>query len=635
MANDELKQVRKQVADYLPDPSWVSEVEFEGPVLVLYSTTPELLVDNGELIRELAKRVRKRIIVRADTSVLTDEKAAEEMINRIVPPEAGITKIGFDPDAGEVIIDAEKLGLVIGKAGQTLRQITAETRWTPNVTRTPPIKSDIMEDIKNTLRSESKERKRIMRRIGRRIYRTPSNKTDWIRIAFLGGAREVGRSCELITTNESSVMLDCGVNVAYQDNHRAYPYLNMPEFVIDKLDAVVLSHAHLDHCGFVPYLYKYGYDGPTYCTPPTRDLMTLLQLDYLDVAMKDDRDAPYGKNDVKKMIKHTIPLGHGDVRDISPDVRLTLHNSGHILGSSIAHLHIGDGLYNVAYTGDFKFDRTRLLPPASPRFPRLEGLIVESTYGGSGDMQQSRMDAERKLIGVVNETTRRGGKVLVPVLSVGRAQEVMVLIEEKMRQRIMDRVPVYLHGMIWSATAIHTAYPEYLCRDLQNRILHNEDNPFVSETFNNVSPGGLGDVVEGEPCIILATSGMMIGGPVIEYFKRLAPDSRSTLVFVSYQAEGSLGRRVQRGLSEVAVTDEKDKLKIIKMQMKVITIGGFSGHSDRGQLLRYMKKVIPKPQRVLVQHGDYSKCENLSNSIGRMLRMRATAPQNLETIRLM
>jgi KH/beta-lactamase-domain protein len=539
MANDELKQVRKQVADYLPDPSWVSEVEFEGPVLVLYSTTPELLVDNGELIRELAKRVRKRIIVRADTSVLTDEKAAEEMINRIVPPEAGITKIGFDPDAGEVIIDAEKLGLVIGKAGQTLRQITAETRWTPNVTRTPPIKSDIMEDIKNTLRSESKERKRIMRRIGRRIYRTPSNKTDWIRIAFLGGAREVGRSCELITTNESSVMLDCGVNVAYQDNHRAYPYLNMPEFVIDKLDAVVLSHAHLDHCGFVPYLYKYGYDGPTYCTPPTRDLMTLLQLDYLDVAMKDDRDAPYGKNDVKKMIKHTIPLGHGDVRDISPDVRLTLHNSGHILGSSIAHLHIGDGLYNVAYTGDFKFDRTRLLPPASPRFPRLEGLIVESTYGGSGDMQQSRMDAERKLIGVVNETTRRGGKVLVPVLSVGRAQEVMVLIEEKMRQRIMDRVPVYLHGMIWSATAIHTAYPEYLCRDLQNRILHNEDNPFVSETFNNVSPGGLGDVVEGEPCIILATSGMMIGGPVIEYFKRLAPDSRSTLVFVSYQAEGS------------------------------------------------------------------------------------------------
>ena len=635
MANDELKQVRKDVADYLPDSSWVSGVEFEGPVLVLYSTTPELLVDNGDLIRELAKRVRKRIIVRADTSVLSDEKKAEAKIHQIVPKEAGITKITFDSDAGEVMIDAEKLGLVIGKAGSTLRQITAETRWTPNVSRTPPIKSQIMEDIRNTLQSGNKERKRIMRKIGRRIYRTPSNKTDWIRITFLGGAREVGRSCELLNTPESCVMMDCGVNIAYQDNHRAYPYLNMPEFQIDKLDAVILSHAHLDHCGFVPYLYKYGYEGPTYCTPPTRDLMTLLQLDYLDIAMKDNKDAPYDKNDVKKMIKHIIPLAYGDVRDIAPDMRLTLHNSGHILGSSMAHLHIGDGLYNVAYTGDIKFDRTRLLPSASPRFPRLEGLIIESTYGGSDDIQQSKMDAERRLISIVNETTRRGGKVLIPVLSVGRAQEVMVLIEEKMRQRIMDQVPVYLHGMIFSATAIHTAYPEYMCRDLKNRILHNDDNPFLSEVFSNVQPGGLDEVVQGEPCIILSTSGMMIGGPVIEYFKQLAPDPKNTLVFVSYQAEGSLGRRVQRGLSEVAVTDEKEKLKIIKIEMKILTIGGFSGHSDRGQLLRFIRKASPRPRKILVQHGDYNKCENLSRSIGRMLKIHAIAPQNLETVRFM
>ena len=635
MANDELKQVRKDVAEFLPDSSWVSEVEFEGPVLVLYSTKPELLVDNGNLVRELAKRVRKRIIVRADSSVLKDEKEAEELINQIVPEDAGIQKMNFDSEAGEVIIEAEKLGLVIGKAGSTLRQITAETRWTPAVQRTPPIKSEIMEDIRNTLLSESKDRKKIMRKIGRRIYRTPSAKTDWIRVSFLGGAREVGRSCELVTTPESQVIMDCGVNVAYQENHRAYPYLAMPEFIIENLDAVVVSHANLDHCGFIPYLYKYGYEGPTYCTPPTLDLMTLLQLDFLDIAMKDNKDAPYTKKDIKKMITHTIPLAYGDVRDISPDIRLTLHNSGHILGSSICHLHVGDGLYNLAYTGDFKFDKTRLLPPASPRFPRLEGLIIESTYGGSDDMQQSRIDSERKLISVVNETIRRGGKVLIPVLSVGRAQELMILIEEKMRQRIMDQVPVYLHGMIWSATAIHTAYPEYLCKELRNRILHNEDNPFLSEIFNNVSPGGLDEVVQSEPCIIMATSGMMIGGPVIEYYKRLAPDPNNTLVFVSYQAEGSLGRRVQRGLREVAVTDENGKLKVIKMNMKVVTIGGFSGHSDRGQLLRYVRKASPRPHRILVQHGDYNKCENLSNSIKRMLRINAFAPQNLETVRFM
>ncbi len=633
MANDELKQVRKDIADFLPDSSWVSEVEFEGPVLVIYSTRPELLVDNGDLVRELAKRVRKRIVVRADSSVLTDEKDAQEMISRIVPPGAGITKVTFDRESGEVLIDAEKLGLVIGKSGATLREITAQTHWTPSVTRTPPMRSEIMEDIRNTLQSESKDRKRFMRKIGRRIYRTPSNKTDWIRLTVLGAGRQVGRSCLLLSTPESSVLLDCGVNVAYQDNHLAYPYLNMPEFQIDRLDAIIISHAHLDHSGFVPYLYKYGYDGPTYCTPPTRDLMTLLQLDYLDIALKDNKDAPYTKNEVKETVKHAILLGYGDVRDISPDMRLTLHNSGHILGSSTAHLHIGDGLYNIAYTSDFKFDRTRLLQPASPKFPRLEGLIIESTYGGSDDMQQSRMDADRKFISVVNETTRQGGKVLVPVLSVGRAQELMILIEEKMRQRIMDNVPVYLHGMIWAATAIHTAYPEYLCRDLRNRILHNGENPFLSEMFRNVQPGELDNVVAGEPCIIMATSGMMIGGPVIEYFKRLAPDPRNALVFVSYQSEGSLGRRVQRGLREVQLTDENERLNVIKVNMKVLTIEGFSGHSDRSQLLRYIRKASPRPQKILVQHGDNSKCDNLAGSISRMLRIPSVAPENLETIR--
>ncbi len=633
MSNNELKEVRKQVAEFLPDSSWVSSVEFEGPVLVLYSTTPELLVNNGNLVRRLAKKVRKRIIVRADQSVLTDPREAEQKIREIVPDEAGITKIDFDSEAGEVIIDAKKLGLVVGKSGSTLREITAKTRWTPNVNRTPPLPSEIVEDIKNTLQSESKERKRILRKIGRRIYRTTESEPDWIRVSFLGGAREVGRSCELIRTAESSVMLDCGVNIACQDTDRAFPYLNMPEFQIDQLDAVVLSHAHLDHCGFVPYLYKYGYEGPTYCTPPTRDLMTLLQLDYLDIAMREDKDPPYSKKDIKEMIKHSIALGYGDVRDISPDIRLTFHNAGHILGSAITHLHVGEGLYNIVYTSDFKFAQTRLLPPARSKFPRLEGLIMESTYGGSRDMQQSRKDSERKMISIINETTRRGGKVLIPVLSVGRAQELMILIEEKMRQKIMDQVPVYLHGMIRAATAIHTAYPEYLSSELKNRILHNEDNPFLSDIFNNVQPGELGDVVEGEPCVILATSGMMVGGPVIEYFKRLAPDPKNTLVFVCYQAEGSLGRRIQEGLKEVAATDDGGKLNVIKMKMKSETIGGFSGHSDRGQLLRYIKKASPRPNRILVQHGDYDKGEKLSRSIGRMLRISAFSPKNLETVR--
>ncbi len=392
------------------------------------------------------------------------------------------------------------------------------------------------------------------------------------------------------------------------------------------------------NCGFVPFLAKYGYEGPVYCTAPTQDLMTMLQIDYLDVAQREGKLAPYGLKDVRNTIMHTIPLNYGEVTDIAPDVRLTLHNAGHILGSSIAHLHIGDGLYNLAYTGDFKYARSRLLEPASDRFPRLETLIMESTYGAAGDLMPSRKNSERVLVDFINRTLVRGGKALIPVLAVGRAQELMVVLEEYMRRGDLQEAPVYVDGMIIEATAIHTAHPEYLARELRDKIFHQGQNPFLAEYFTTVDGHSVRDeIIEAGPCIILATSGMLTGGPSVEYFKQLAGDSRNSIIFVSYQVEGTLGRRIQKGRRQLPMHNH-GRSQVIKVELQIHTVEGFSGHSDRRQLVDYARRIQPKPERILTCHGEASKCINLASflhrDLGQRRRTETRALQNFETIRL-
>ncbi len=634
MGAEDLTEIKRVVKEVLPPTSFITKIDFEGPELVLYSKNPSVLATNGEVVKELAKQLRKRVIIRPDPSVLTDPEKSKKKILEIVPKEAGIKNIAFDTNFGEVIIEAVKPGLVIGKNGKTLADIRASIGWVPRVRRVPPIPSKIVQSIRELLFKNSEERKDILRKIGRKIHRIPLARDSWIRVSIMGGFREVGRTCMYLHTPESKILIDCGVNVAASENENAFPYLNLPEFNLQELDGIVITHAHLDHCGFVPYLYYMGYEGPVYCTPPTRDLMFLLQWDYLEVVEREGKELPYPRKFVKKMIRHVIPLNYGEVTDISPDIRLTFHNAGHILGSSIAHFHIGDGLYNIAYTGDLKFEKSRLLEPATCKFPRLETLIIESTYGGVKDIQPSRKEAEKELVRIMNETINRGGKVLVPVFSVGRAQELMVAIEEYMSKGMLNEVPVYLDGMIWEATAIHTTYPEYLNRELREMIFHKGKNPFISEIFVKVgSANKRKDIIEGEPCIILATSGMLAGGPSVEYFMNMAEDKRNSLVFVGYQAEGSLGRRLQKGWKEIPVS-ENGRTKIIKVELEVHTVEGFSGHSDRNQLLNYIRRLSTKPERIITCHGEESKCLELASSIYRIFRIETRAPYNLEVFRV-
>lgn len=629
-------EISKYILEHVPKEAEVTRVEYEGPMLAVYAKRPEILVEQSSLIADIVNVIRKRIVVRSDPSVRLPEKEAEKLAREIIPAEAEVTDIYFDPSLGEIIVEAKKPGLVIGKNGAVLQEIIRKTKWRPHVLRSPPLRSKIIAHMRHYLHSESKERERNLRIFGERIFRPKVFEVGDIRITFLGGVQEVGRSAFLVQTRESSILLDCGINPGSSKPFEAFPRFDHPTFEIDSLDAVVISHAHLDHCGLVPFLYKYGYEGPVYCSAPTSNLMTLLQLDYLDVASKQGIIPPYDQKDVRECVLHTIPLRYGVVTDIAPDVRLTLHNAGHILGSSIIHLHIGEGLHNIVYTGDYKYARTMLLEAATAEFPRVETIITESTYGGPEDIMPSRVEAEERLTKIVNETLEKKGKVLIPVPAVGRAQEIMLVLDGYMKRGLMKEAPVFIEGMISEATAIHTAYPEYLGREVRNSILHDGVNPFESDYFTVVEhPSVRQDIIDGEPCIIMATSGMLEGGPVIEYFKNLAEDERNSIVFVSYQIEGTLGRRVQKGINEVAMIDSEGKMGVVKVKIRVESIEGFSGHSDRRQIINYVTHLKPRPERVIVCHGERAKIASISNFIEKKCGIQSFAPNVMETIRLL
>ena len=631
--DDVLREIKGKVRGVIPPSIDVSDVEFEGALVVIYTKHPDKFATKEDLIRQLAKMLQRRIVVRPDPTVLTDIDTSEKRIKKIIPADAEITNIYFLPEVGEVTIEVMKPGLAIGKQGVYLNEIRKKINWSPNIIRTPPIQSKTVQEIRGYLRSMSDERKEILRKIGRRLHRGTSPGEKYVRVTSLGGFREVGRSCAMLNTQDSKVLIDCGVDVSSENN--GSPYIHLPEVLpLETIDAVVITHAHLDHSGLVPLLYKYGYDGPIYCTPPTRDLMTLLQMDYLKVAASDAKKVPYSGENIREVIKHCIATGYGDTTDITPDVRLTFHNAGHILGSSTAHFHVGEGLYNIAFSGDIKYERTWLFNPAINRFPRLEAIFMESTYGGKEDMQPSRHEATEHLKDIVQRCLKKKGKVLVPVFAVGRSQEVMIVLEDLVRTKKIPDIPVYLDGMIWEATAIHTAYPEYLNNKLRSRIFQKGENPLLSKIFVRVDGHETRQKIISNPesCIVLATSGMMNGGPVMEYFKDWAEDKKNTMIFVGYQAEGTLGRRIQRGWGEIPLNIGGNVVNI-KMNMSVETVDGFSGHSDRRQLLNYVNNMSPRPEKIIFGHGEESKCIELSSSIHKKFNLNTVAPMNLETIR--
>jgi hypothetical protein len=327
------------------------------------------------------------------------------------------------------------------------------------------------------------------------------------------------------------------------------------------------------------------------------------------------------------MIRHTITLKYNQVTDISPDTKLTFFNAGHILGSSMVHLHITEGVYNILITSDFKFGQTRLLEPAESKFTRVETLIMESTYGGRYDILPKRKEVEKEFSRIIKHTLDRGGKVLVPVPGVGRAQEIEAvlyhLIKKEQSEEIrLPPVPVYIDGMIDEANKIHGVYLEYLKSSIRNEFKEMGENPFNTDYLVPVDSTSTRDEIirDPSPSIIISTSGMMQGGPVIEYFKELASNEKNALIFVSYQVPDSLGRRIAEGTRQVDLLDN-GRLRTIDINMEVKKIDGFTGHSDRRQLLGYVSNLQKLLRNVYIVHGEIEKIINLSDTIEKFFKI--------------
>ena len=659
--------VGKIILQSIPSDSQITLVRFEGPNIALYTKNPKFaLTELTYYLSSLSKTLKKRFIIRTDPSVRLPEDQTRLTVVKLLPKDVLVSAVFCDDATGEVILEVSKPETI---DPNTIVQIAQSTGWIAHTRRSPHIPSTSINTIHSTLKSSAKERTDFLQKLGKRIFRgslvvgnvsgngnghaaqqqqqqqatategAASRPQSWstnkeeVMLFCLGGVKQVGRSCFIVVTPESKVMLDCGINPGEMSGLDAYPRLDWFNFDLDDLDAVVISHAHIDHQGFLPALFKYGYKGPIYCTEPTLPLMTLLQMDSVKIANSNGTYLPYEARDVNEVIKHCITLPYGKPTDISPDITITLNNAGHIMGSATVHLNIS-GAHNILYSGDYKYAKTQLLDSAVSVYPRVETLITESTYGNSTDVMPDQQFVYRSFSESINKTLTEGGKVLIPVPAVGRAQEIMLVMAKEMKEGRLVESPIYIEGMISEASAIHMSYAHYLGSEVRKSVLQGI-NPFQSEYFTVISGYGKRDDVlnDENPAIVMATSGMLEGGPSVEYFKELAPNPKNKIMFVSYQINGTLGRRVLDGtMSEVSMMDKSGKVKVVPVRCQTQKIDGFSGHSDFNQILSFVARV--KPKRVLVNHGERTKSENTASAIYSRLKIRSGVPDNREIVRL-
>jgi len=664
--------VSKVILKSIPSDSQITFVRFEGPNIALYTKNPKFaLTELTYFLSSLSKTLKKRFIIRTDPTSRLPEDQTRQAVVKLLPKDVQVSAIFCDDATGEVVLEVSKPEAI---DPNMLVQIAQSTGWIAHTRRSPHIPSSSINTLHSTLKTSAKERTEFLQKLGKRVFReslvvssvngndaTPPRRQQQQKIATvdspataeprankpqswstsreevmlfcLGGVKQVGRSCFVVVTPETKVMLDCGINPGEMSGLDAYPRLDWFNFDLDNLDAVIISHAHIDHQGFLPTLFKYGYRGPVYCTEPTLPLMILLQTDSVKIANNNGTYLPYAARDVNEVIKHCITLPYGKPTDISPDMTITLNNAGHIMGSATVHLNIS-GAHNILYSGDYKYARTQLLDSAVSVYPRVETLITESTYGNTTDVMPDQQSVYRGFTESINKTLMEGGKVLLPVPAVGRAQEIMLVMAKEMKEGRLIESPIYIEGMISEASAIHMSYAHYLGSDVRKSVSQGI-NPFQSEYFTVISGYGKRDDIlnDENPAIVMATSGMLEGGPSVEYFKELAPNPKNKIIFVSYQINGTLGRRVLDGaMSEVSMMEKSGKVKVVPVRCQTQKIDGFSGHSDFNQILNFVSRIRPK--RVLVNHGEKSKSENVASAVYSRLKIRSGVPDNREIVRL-
>ena len=479
-----------------------------------------------------------------------------------------------------------------------------------------------------------------------------------MKIQFLGATREVTGSKHLITTDSGhTILLDCGM---YQGKGMETDADNRDlGFDPATLDCVVLSHAHIDHSGLIPYIVKMGFKGDIYCTPATRDLCALMLTDTAFIQEQDvrtynkkiDKQHPhkekgktykieplYNQNDVNRAMRHFVTYSYDRRFRLFDDVLLTFTNSGHMLGGAICSLEIyeeEDGKKRwkrLTYTGDVGRLHSHILPPPQ-LFPQCDYLICESTYGDR--IHDEQLVTEEQLLGVVEDTcVYRKGQLLIPSFSVGRTQEIVYVLNQLYNDGRLPHIPVYVDSpMSTNATQIFRMYPEELSDEVQDTLRFDAD-PFGFNTLRYIT-----DIRESkalnhkeEPCIIISASGMLEAGRIKHHVANHISDPNCTILIVGYCAPTTLGARIQEpGLQWISIfgLDRRIKAQITKIE-------GFSGHGDYKEMIDYFTRslTVDQVKQVFVVHGEEQAAETYKGHLKEAGFKQITVPHKGETVTL-
>ena len=607
------------ILNNIPSESEITKIEYEGPFIVLYSRKPTVLLENQEIISKMVNSIKKRIVIRTDTSIRSSEQALHQILRSSCSYPNDLSEIFFDSALGEATIFVSDFR-TLTELNRLQIQLVEKTGW-KLLYRRAPKNLKLLKSINEILYSSSEQRMYFYKRVGEKIFRQKLSGPEEASIVCLGGFSEIGRSAILVVTHESKILLDFGIKSYYHEDNDILPRLDIYGIGMNEIDAVIISHAHLDHCGAVPILFKYGYDGPVYCTDPTFPIMISILQDYISRS----KEPLYSTRDIESLITHVIPLNFGAVTDISPDVRITFANSGHMIGSASTHMHIGNGDHNIVYTGDLKFGRLNTVDNAFWNFPRAETLVIESTNGNRDDKFVTRDVAEENLVKSINSTIEEGGRLLIPVPVIGLSQEVCVTLGLLRSMNKINPDNIFVDEKILDMFNFYEIYSDYLSKILKQRISEQTEDPLFINSLVKLEPS-----VKWERSIILCPSSMLTSGPSVTYLSEIANDPLSKVILLSEQFNSTVGKLLQEG--ERNITIERKSLEI---KCKIDVIQGFSIHSDYNQLLAYINRLKPKLKKVITNHGEGKKCQNLSNSINKIFKIQSFHPLVQESIKVL
>jgi metallo-beta-lactamase family protein len=437
-----------------------------------------------------------------------------------------------------------------------------------------------------------------------------AKRDSFMDITFHGAAREVTGSCHVVRCGESSVALDFGMFQGHRAEANA-KNLALP-FTPDELDAVVLSHAHIDHSGRLPLLARFGFDRPVYATPATRDLCAIMLADSAHIQEKDAEFlakrkrsfvAPlYDQGDVTRLMRKMVGVPYDRTFDVAPGIRATLVEAGHILGSASVVLDCSDRgvTRRLVFSGDI--GRCGLPIIRDPHPPEgADVVIMESTYGDRDHPPVAQLPD--RLGQIVRDTAARGGRVLIPAFAVGRSQEILYDLHRLRRARSIPDIPIVLDSpLAIAATSVFATNSDAF--DLREELVTSSKDLFDFEQLEfarDVSASKALNERRG-PMIIIAASGMAEAGRILHHLVHGAPDPRNTILIVGFQAEHTLGRRIVEGQLTLKIYGEE-----VPLRAKVEVLNGYSAHADRGELHRWLTTVRgPSPRDLTVHlvHGE-------------------------------